>query len=418
MLSKYFLFLLLLISSSLFLGLQSCKQQKKSSLVENPIEKEFYTCSMDPQIIREAPGDCPVCGMHLIKKITDSKKVEDVDLNTLLQPTNNFVVSTIPVTVIRMETEPYTINALGSIAYDTREEATIASKLSGRIEKLYIRYRYQQVEKGQKIMEIYSPEILTAEQNLIFLLQNDPTNSSLIEAAKQRLVLLGMEEQQIKQIIQSKNPLLTITVFSKYSGHVHEAGNIKMNTATTGMKDIAALTEELPLKEGMYVKKGETVFTIYNPNKAWVLLNIFGGDQAFVKTGNEVAITPETSPKSAFKGVINFMEPFFRKDAKTLTARVYFDNSSLHIPIGSQVKAEISGTTNKAYWLPNESIVSLGLEKIVFIKQNGGFMAHRIKTGIVSNKKMEVKEGLTVQDSIAANAQYLMDSESFIKLKK
>jgi Cu(I)/Ag(I) efflux system membrane fusion protein len=390
---------------------------KKSSVVEKTIEKELYTCSMHPEIIREAPGDCPICGMHLIMKVKDSKTVVDVDLNTLLQPTNNFVVSTIPITVVKLESEPYTINLLGSISYDTREEATIASKVSGRIEKLYIRYRYQQVEKGQKIMEIYSPEILTAEQNFLFLLQNDPSNSSLIDASKQRLILLGMDALQIEQIIKSKTPILTIAVFSKYSGHVHEAGNNKMNTANAGMKDIAAITEELPLKEGMYVKKGETVFTIYNPNKAWVLLNIFGGDQAFVKTGNEVAITPETTLNSAFTGKINFIEPFFRKDAKTLTARVYFDNSALKIPIGSQVKAVIAGNTNKTFWLPNESIVSLGLEKIVFIKQNGGFMAHRIKTGIFSNKKVEVRDGLTVLDSIAANAQYLMDSESFIKLK-
>ena len=416
--SRYFLFLLLLICSTLCFGLQSCKQQKKSSVVEKPTVKELYTCSMHPEIIRDAPGDCPICGMHLIKKVSDSKKVVDVDLNTLLQPTNSFVVSTIPVTVISIVSEPYTINTLGSVAYDTREEAKIASKVSGRIEKLNIRYRYQQVEKGQKIMEIYSPEILTAEQNLIFLLQNDSNNSSLIESAKQRLALLGMEEQQVKQIIQTKNPLLTIAAYSKYSGHIHEAGNNKMNVATSGMKDIATLTDELPLKEGMYVKKGETVFTIYNPNKAWVLLNIFGGDQAFVKTGNEVSIMPETSPNSTFTGKINFIEPFFRKDAKTLTARVYFDNSALQIPIGSQVKAVISGKTNKTFWLPNESVVSLGLDKIVFIKQNGGFMAHRIKTGIVSNKKIEVKEGLATKDSIAANAQYLMDSESFIKLKK
>jgi Cu(I)/Ag(I) efflux system membrane fusion protein len=407
-----------LLSSSLFFGLLSCKQQKKTNSVEKPAEKELYTCSMHPEIIRDAAGDCPICGMHLIKKVTDSKTVVDVDLNTLLQPTNNFVVSTIPVTVVKMESEPYTIQSLGSVAYDTREEANIASKLSGRIEKLYVRYRYQQVEKGQKIMEIYSPEIVTAEQNLIFLLQNDPSNSSLIEAAKQRLVFLGMDEQQMKQIIQSKNPLLTIAVFSKYSGHIHEAGNSKMNSASSGMKDIAAITEELPLKEGMYVKKGETVFAIYSPSKAWVLLNIFGGDQQFIKLGNEVAITPETSPNMVFSGKINFLEPFFRKDAKTLTARVYFDNSALHIPIGSQVKAVITGKTHMALWLPKESIISLGLEKIVFIKQSGGFMAHSVKTGIVSNKKIEIKEGLTLQDSIAANAQYLMDSESFIKLKK
>ncbi len=414
--SKYFLLLLLLINGILFLGLISCKQKNKLSGDENSVQKDIYTCSMHPEIIRDQPGDCPICGMHLIKKMSESKTVFDVDLNTLLQQTNNFVVSSIPVTTISKESESYTINSLGSVAYDTREEGTIASKVSGRIEKLYIKYRYQQVEKGQKIMEIYSPEILTAEQNFIFLLENDPSNAALIEAAKQRLLLLGMEGIQINQIVKSKTPLLTITVFSKYSGHVHEAGNSKMVTAL-GMKDIAALTEELPLKEGMYVKKGETIFTIYNPNKAWVLLSIFGEDQVFVRTGNEVVITPETNPASSFSGKINFIEPFFRKDSKTLTARVYFDNSGLHIPIGSQVKAKISGNSSEAFWLPKESIVSLGLEKIVFIKQKAGFKAHLVKTGISSNAKIEIKEGLTQQDSIAANAQYLMDSESFIKLK-
>lgn len=416
--SKYFLSIIFLISSSLFLVLLGCKQQKKINNTEKTVVKDFYTCSMHPEIIRDAPGDCPICGMHLIKKVADSKSVTDVDLNTLLQPTNNFVVSAIPMTTVKFEVEPFIVNALGSIAYDTREEATMASKISGRIEKLFVRYRYQQIERGQKIMEIYSPEILTAEQNILFLLQNDPLNTSLIDAAKQRLILLGMEEKQIAQIIKTKTPSLTISVYSKYSGHIHEAGNNKMNSVQSGMKDIAAITEELPLKEGMYVKKGETVFTIYSPNKAWVLLNIFGGDQTFVKIGNEVLITPETSPNTHFPGNINFLEPFFRKDAKTLTARVYFDNAALHIPIGSQVKAVIKGTTKKAFWVQNESIISLGLDKIVFLKQSGGFIAHKVRTGIISNRKIEIVGGLSIEDSIATNAQYLMDSESFIKLKK
>jgi Cu(I)/Ag(I) efflux system membrane fusion protein len=90
----------------------------------------------------------------------------------------------------------------------------------------------------------------------------------------------------------------------------------------------------------------------------------------------------------------------------------------LHIPIGSQVKAVIKGTTKKAFWLQNETVLSLGLEKIVFLKQEGGFIAHKIKTGIQSNRKIEIVDGLSVEDSIATNAQYLMDSESFIKIKK
>ncbi len=415
--SKHNLHVVFLLSTLLIVPLLGCRQQKKIKPAETQTVKELYTCSMHPEIIREAPGDCPICGMHLIKKVTEAASVAGVDLNVLLQPTNNFVVSAIPLTTIVLKSEVSVINSFGSVAYDTREESTIASKVSGRIEKLYVRYRYQQVEKGQKIMDIYSPEILTAQQNLLFLLKNDDTNNSLIDAAKQRLILLGMDELQINQIIKSKQPSLTISIFSRYSGHIHEAGSSSMNVFQTGMKDIATITEELPLKEGMYVKKGETVFSVYNPSKAWILLNIFAGDQLFVKTGNEVVVEPETAPDKGFTAKINFIEPFFRKDSKTLIARVYFDNSTLHIPIGSQVKALITGKAKEAYWLQNESVLSLGLEKIVFLKQGGGFKAHKVKTGSISNNKIEIIEGLTLQDSIAANAQYLMDSESFIKLK-
>ena len=417
MYAKYYLPAVLLFFSILLMELIGCKQQKKTSLTEKQAVKELYTCSMHPEIIREAPGDCPICGMHLIKKPSESITVTDVDLNTLLQPTNNFVVSAIPLTDIELKDESFVIKALGSVAYDTREEAILASKVSGRIEKLYVRYRYQLVEKGQKIMDLYSPEILTAEQNLLFLLANDEQNISLIDAARQRLALLGMNDSQITQIVKLKAASLTISVFSNYSGHIHESGISKMTTAQSGMKDIAAITEELPLKEGMYVKKGEPVFSVYNPSKAWILLNIFAGDQSSIKTGDEVLIAPETSPNKNFTAHINFIEPFFRKDSKTLTARVYFDNASLHIPIGSQVKAMIKGKSKRAYWLKNESVLSLGLDKIVFLKQNGGFKAHKIKTGIISNGIIQIIDGLTQLDSIAANAQYLMDSESFIKVK-
>lgn len=415
--TKYFIPIIFLFGCIIFTGFTSCKQKKKINSVELQPAKKLYTCSMHPQIIKDAPGDCPICGMHLIEKTNGNKTAADVDLNTLLQPTNNFVVSAVPLAAMQLQDVPIVINALGSVAYDTRAEGTIAAKFSGRIEKLYVRYRYQQIKKGQKIMDIYSPEILTAQQNLLFLLKNDEQNVSLIDAAKQRLLLLGMDEPQLEKIIQTKKALLTVSVYSNYTGHIHEAGNYRMNTAVTGMKDISTLTEELPLKEGMYVKKGETVFSVYDPSKAWILLSIFGNDESLIKTGDEVIITPETLNDKSFKAHINFIEPFFRKDSKTVTARVYFDNAALQIPIGSQVKSVINTKIKKAFWLPNASVLSLGLDKIVFLKEDGGFRAHKIETGITGNDKIQITDGLTMQDSVAANAQYLMDSESFIKIK-
>jgi Cu(I)/Ag(I) efflux system membrane fusion protein len=136
-----------------------------------------------------------------------------------------------------------------------------------------------------------------------------------------------------------------------------------------------------------------------------------------VKKGNAVKITPETAPQKDFKAAIDFIEPFYRKENKTLTARVYFDNSAWQIPIGSQVRATIFGNAKDAYWLPKEAVVSLGMDKVVFLKTDGGFKAHKINTGITHKNHIQVLNGITVNDSVAVDAQYLMDSESFIKIK-
>ena len=123
-------------------------------------------------------------------------------------------------------------------------------------------------------MDVYSPEIATAQQNLLFLLNNDAGNTSFISAAKQKLLLLGMSNAQLQQVIQTHKPSFTISVYSKYSGHIHEAtGNMKRNNTTPGtMKEVAVVTDELYIKEGMYLQKGQSIFTVYDPNKVWAFI--------------------------------------------------------------------------------------------------------------------------------------------------
>jgi Cu(I)/Ag(I) efflux system membrane fusion protein len=385
---------------------------------KNEVEQQLYTCPMHPEIIRDKPGRCPICGMDLVKKETDSKKITEVDLESLLKPTNEFVVSSIPVTTIQKREEQIEIEAFGNIAYDTRQVGSISARVSGRIEKLYVKYRYQKISMGQHILDIYSPELLTAQQNLLFLLKNDAANNTMIQASKEKLLLLGMSNQQLQNVIQSGEPSLTIAVYSNYSGHIHEAADKgAMNNEPALMKDISLITEELTLKEGMYIQKGQSVFTVYNPDRAWALLNIYGENQALLKVGNAVRVVPETAPAKDFRAIIDFIEPFYRKESKTLTVRVYFNNSNLKIPIGSQVRATIFGNTRDAYWLPKEAVLSLGIDKIVFQKSGGGFKANKINTGITHEKHIQVLSGINETDSVAANAQYLMDSESFIKVK-
>jgi len=396
----------------------ACKhKQTENHSHEISEAKQLYTCSMHPQIIRNKPGNCPICGMKLVTKEENGQKVNSIELEDLLKPTNEFVITSVPVTTIENKSEDIAIEAIGNIQNDTREIGSISAIVAGRIEKLYVRYRYQMVEPGEKIMDIYSPEIATAQQNLLFLLKNDPTNTSLINAAKQRILLMGMSSQQLNNLINSGKASLTISVHSKIMGHIHEAGAEKMD-ATGNMQIPSSTTAPITIREGMYVQQGQRIFSLTSPHKAWAVLNIFPENQHYIKVGNAVKILPEAMPQKAFRAQINFIEPFYRQGSKTLTARVYFDNYQMKIPIGSQVRANIFGNTTSASWLPKEAVLSLGINEVVFVKTSGGFTAHKIQTGIRQEKFVQVISGLSVKDTVASNAQYLTDSESFIKTKQ
>ena len=408
---------LLPIAFCLLLILTGCKESTQQHQQATASQGAMYTCPMHPQIIRIKSGDCPICGMKLVKKeSSNAKRTTNIQLESLLKPTNEFVVSAVPVTTMQEKNVPVEINSLGSITYDTRYTNTISSRVSGRIEKLFVKFRYAHIHKGDAIMNIYSPELNTAQQNLIFLLKNDSTNTNLINASKEKLSLLGMSGQQLNEIMRTQKIAYTITVYSPYTGHVHDAGNMNNPDNTIGLRiDASQPSEQLSLKEGMYLQKGQPIISVFNTEHAWALLNIYTSDQSLVKTGVAVTITPETAPDKAFKSTISFIEPFYRNGNKTLTARVFFNNTDLQLPIGSPVKALISTNIKNKEWLPQDAILSLGIEKIVFLKEDGGFRAHKITIGNTNENSIQVLSGLSENDEVAANAQYLMDSESFIK---
>jgi len=413
-----FRFLLIIMTVGYTSFLFSCHENKKKTA--EPVKaKEVWTCSMHPEVIRDGPGSCPICGMDLIRKEEHAVALKDIRIEDLLQPTNQFVQSSIPMVSLQKQQKNIPIDVLGMVTYDTRRINSISARVSGRIEKLYVHYRYQHIEKGERIMDIYSPELETAQQELLFLIKNDPGNTGLIQAGKQKLFLLGMNEEQIDRVIRSDKSAATVAVYSPYNGHLHEAGN-SMPLSNTGetKNDGSTTMEELPVKEGMYVEKGQNIFQLFNTDNIWVLLNIFPELQGLVKTGDPVKIIPETNPNMSLNAKIDFIEPVFRPGSKTLTARVYLKNSMGMIPIGSQVSAQIFTENAMTNWLPRDAVLSLGRDRIVFLKTNGGFQAHKVVTGFKYKDQIQILSGLKDTDSVAANGQYLADSESFIKVKQ
>jgi Cu(I)/Ag(I) efflux system membrane fusion protein len=413
--NKHIFKVLMIFISICIISCANNTSQKIASAITNT---DTFTCPMHPQIVRTEPGNCPICGMTLVKKENANREVAQVDLLTLLKPTNTYVISQIPVTTIERSSKPVVINALGRVDYDTRYVSTISAKVSGRIEKLYVKYRYEHIHEGHPVMDIYSPELVTAQEELLFILKSDPDNATLINAAKQKLLLLGLSNEQLQQVVQSGKVKQTVTVYSNHTGHIHEAISMESNSTNTPPEmPMTSQTEELPIKEGMYVEKGQTVFQIYNTDKSWVLLNLFADQASLVKVGVPVTLIAETAPGKEFQEKISFIEPFYRSGSKTIIARVYFNNSQLQIPIGSQVKATMQIMSGETNWLPRDAVLSLGLNNVVLVKEDAGFKVHAVQTGITANNEIQILSGLNPQDSVASNAQFLMDSESFIKTK-
>ncbi|CAN1532453.1 AcrA Membrane-fusion protein [Spirosomataceae bacterium] len=386
-----------------------------------------YTCPMpSDSIFSDKPGKCPKCGMELIKMEDHSNHTQTYNLGNddfLLKPTDEFVISSIPLITLHDTTISVLVNALGTVSYDKNYVGSISSRVSGRIEKLLVRYKYQKVYKGQKIMEIYSPELLTEQQNLIFLLKNDNTNTALIDASKQRLRLLGVTDTDIQNTITTLKPSPYISVYANYSGHLHDAGSdMQINNTSTkasmNSADAASNNIELKIKVGMYIQKGESVFTVFNQDNAFALLSIYNNDLPLIKKGIAVELTPEAGNGSNIYGKIDFIEPFYRNESKNQTVRVYFNNNALKLPIGSQIKATIMTQAKHSKWVANTAVLNMGIEKVVLKKVHQGLVPVKVKTGIQYNNLIEITDGLTQKDSIASNAQFLMDSESFIKIKK
>ena len=377
-------------------------------------QNEVYTCSMHPEVIKDKPGSCPICGMALVKKVTEDHSEKNDSINDLLKPTDNFVVGNYQTTTVKDTVINSEISFPGIVSYDLNSAVNISARISGRIEKMYVNYKYQKVTKGQKIFEIYSPELLTEQQNFIYLISNDSQNTSIINAAKQKLLLYGMSNNQVNTLASAKKVNPVIAIYSPANGII--TGTETMSKASTSpMSNASNTTEALDVKEGNYIKKGEVIFKLANTDKVWGIFNVLQGYNSLIKMNQSIDITSELDEKDNIYGKINFVETELNPTDKTNRIRVYLNNSTLKLPIGTRLQGVVQLNSQKGFWLQKQTLVSLGNKKVVFLKLDNGFKATTIQTGIEIDDFVQIIGGVSVGDTIAKNAQYLIDSESFTK---
>lgn len=395
----------------------ACSDHKNKPAIIQVQSAAKYTCPMHPQILEDHPGNCPICGMTLVKKSGQVSEGAGIILNTVLQPVNASVISTVEAIVPEQKAVPATVSANGYLDFDTRTFNNIAARFSGRIEKLYIKYAFQEIHRGQRIFDIYSPELVTAQQDLIFVSKNSPQETGLINAAKQKLLLLGMTDAQVAQVLKTDKAFYSLPVFSPYEGHVHDMPHSQMPGAPdTKMPPDITGNQPLAVKEGMYVERGQNLFNVVDPHLLWAILKIQQADAGGIRLGQPLTITIDDADMQ-MSGKIDFIEPVLQAGDRSVSVRVYLNNHQHCMKVGSLVKAEIQTGQTKGLWIPRSALTDLGRTKIVWLKKGGAFEARQVSAGLTYESQIQITKGLSATDSLASHAEYLTDSESFIKTK-
>ena len=404
---------ILLLSILLF---AACSQPKPAKETSGENKVSLYTCPMHHQILEEHPGSCPICGMTLIKKTGQASELTKISLNTVLKPVNSSVISTLAAISPEEKEVATQIKGQGYLDFDSRTFNNISARFSGRIEKLYIKSAFEEIHKGQCIYDIYSPDMVSAQQDLIYLTKNSPQETSLIEAAKQKLLLLGMTTQQIIQVIKTRQSFYSLPVYSPYSGHVHDAAHSLM-AGPAYPKAATGMTNNLPLaiKEGMYVQQGQVLFNVANAHSLWALIKVENASVGSLKLNQPVDITFPDIQGKTISGKVNFIESTLEDGDKNTTIRVYVDNMNHALKVNSIINAIIQTGKTKGLWLPRKALYNLGQTNVVWLKQGNSYSAHKVITGTIIGNDILIKSGLMATDSVASNVQYLTDSESFIK---
>jgi membrane fusion protein, copper/silver efflux system len=428
--NKHRILTVFMIITLLFVS--SCRQN------DNDHEQDdIYTCSMHPTVTNHKPGKCPVCGMDLIKRANTAPEGAEsvVPGSEYTAPIEEGMTSGVETTKGLYKTMDITLDAQGVVTYDTRFVYTISTRVGGRLEKVTAKYNYQQLQKGENLVEIYSPELITAQREYVFILENENDNS-LIEISKKKLRVLGFTDAQITALSATKNILIHVPVYSPYSGYVISSESTppvlteSTNTTTpvsSGMempsspsgsstKNLSSATSSREIiREGQYVQSGQALVKIVNADALRIELNLPSAYSSLINKGESVFLNFGNG--HSHNATIDFVEPFFSQGQEFLKVRVYTrDVENMHI--GHLVDAQIQVSAKESLWVPRSSVVHLGVEQVVFVKKGEIFKPQKVSAGIESEDWIQIKSGLTDKEILASNASYLVDSESLIRVKE
>ncbi|MCC6721020.1 MAG: efflux RND transporter periplasmic adaptor subunit [Bacteroidia bacterium] len=408
----------ILVLINVLLAFTYCKKTYNSSNIKKEI---LYQCPMDTQIISKVQGKCPICKMKLEFKADDAvlQSISPSKLVFSSQKTIKITDKNISSNII--------LSGITALAENLNKN--VSAKFGGRIEKLYVKYNYKYVNEGDKIMEIFNPELLAMQEEYLFLLKTK-NEKIFIEKSRKKLLLSNISESQIVEIEKTHKVKRTITIYSPYSGFVffndiNKATADNETAQSDGMNMSKTIVEEptynySKIYEGSYVNNRSTLFQVNDMSKIWAWISVPAMFIEKIIPGTPVDLALENN--SLIKTKIDLIDRNNENgQSKFAKFKITLDNFDNKILINAIVKATVKSSINNKIYIPQQSIYFTGKNSIVWLKtanaKNGNviFEIKKIITGEKIDGNVEVISGLNVNDEIAANAGMMTDSETILE---
>ncbi|WP_339916889.1 efflux RND transporter periplasmic adaptor subunit [Yeosuana marina] len=383
----------ILLGSLIFGGSDTPKSEHDHKAEQ--VIKTIWTCSMHPQIRMDKPGKCPLCGMELIPLESNDSAA---NTNAVQMTANALKLANIQTMIVGSKQANKELRLNGKIQIDERNLYTQSSHIPGRIETLKINFTGEKVYRGQTLAMVYSPQLVTAQEELLQAYSMKTTQPELFEAAKQKLNNWKIGENTINKIINNGKPIQQFPITADVSGI------------------ITAKKVEL----GDYVDRGMPIYEIADLSKLWVLFDVYESDMPWVNVGDEVIYTVKSLPGKTFKGVISFIDPLINAQTRVASARVEVKNSDDKLKpemfVSGVIKNDISKTASKDIVVPKSAVMWTGERSIVYIKSNGNnnvnFRLRNVTLGPSLGDAYIIENGLKDGDEIVVKGSFTVDAAS------
>jgi Cu(I)/Ag(I) efflux system membrane fusion protein len=383
---------------------------RKQATTTKPDDVDYYTCTMHPSVKSHDPkAKCPICGMDLVPVM---KKGAGAQAGQMTGATNEetpgeFAIPTvrlqqIGVTYTTITNQPFqhTVRAVGMVAYDKERHWDYVARVEGYVKKLFVFSRGQLVEKDAPLLTIYSPDLLTTQNEFVDLLnaqdktQDKESMQRLVESAKQRLRLWNINDEQIAGLEKTRKPQETLTLFSPFKGVV----------------------QDLLVDQGRRVMLGDHLVDIADLSVVWVWAEFYQDELSMLKEGLPITVTTSSQPGEKFNGKISVMDPFIDDALRTGRARVDVANPDLKLRPGMYVDAELTMDMGEGLAVPVPAVLPTGLHNIVFVDKGQGKLEPRyVELGRKYGDFYEVKSGLVEGERVVTSANFLIDAEANVQ---